>query len=182
MGIRLADEARLVDPVQFALSADLRADCHLSTIHGDLNGYNVLVDAYNECWLIDFANTCQGPLMQDFATFEVFLRVMLVEESNWKSLLAWARSLSGVSDLRISALPSDLAGSDEIDKAHQTVLTVRRLALQEHRAETERSYLIGLLFNALKLMTVMSLGRAQRDHALISAALIAEILRNDISK
>ena len=64
----------------------------------------------------------------------------------------------------------------EITKAHEAILTVRKLALQDFRTETERAYLIGLMFTALKVMTIMELAPAERDHALMSASLIASRL------
>jgi len=175
--IWLRDRIALVNPIAFALAANFHTDCSISTVHGDLNGYNVLVDHHNETWLIDFASTCQGPVLQDYASFETFLRLSLVTCEDHDLLYAWERALFDAPDLcRPTSLP-DLTGMPEIAKAHQAVLTLRRLAMQECTEKFERPYLIGLLFNALKILTIMNLPPAQRDHALISAALVAERLQ-----
>ncbi len=175
--IWLRDTGLLINPVTFVLSADLCTDTKISTIHGDLNGYNILIDRRQETWLIDFASTCKGPFLHDYATFETFLRVSLVKCSDPNLLYSWDRLLLHAPDLCTAPLAPDLAYIPEIEKAHQAILVVRKLALQEHMGDTERAYLIGLLFNALKLVTVMDINSSQRDHALISAALIAERLQ-----
>jgi CheY-like chemotaxis protein len=173
----LQDKVRILDPVTFALSGNLKSDSYTTIIHGDLQGYNVLVDRHNETWLIDFASTCKGPLLQDYASFETFLRISMVECTDWDRLYEWAGAMFHASDLRKPSLPDSVKGIPDIEKAHQTILTVRKLAFQEPAVEIEREYLVGLLFNALKIVTIMNLAPAQRDHALISAALIAERLQ-----
>jgi CheY-like chemotaxis protein len=177
--IWLGDEIALLNPVEFVISADLTLDSYTAVIHGDLNGYNVLVDPHRDTWLIDFASTCYGPLLQDYASFETFLRLSLVECVDWRLLHAWDCALFSAPDLCTPELPSGLTDIQEIEKAHQIILAVRRMALEERPGETVRSYLIGLLFNALKVLTIMNLSATQRDHALISAALITARLQAD---
>ncbi|MBN1873936.1 MAG: response regulator [Anaerolineae bacterium] len=166
----------LLNPVLFALSADLHADYTETTIHGDLHGHNILVDRRHEAWLIDFANVCKGPLLQDYVALENFLRVSLVECSAWDILQTWEHALFNSTDLCHIALPESIAQNPVISKAHEAVLKIRQLAFHYPLCDTKRTYLVGLLFNALKAFTVMDLPALQRDHALLSAALIAERL------
>ncbi len=175
--IWLADTVPLVNPVTFALSSDLRADVYMTILHGDLNGYNVLIDRHRETWLIDFAKTCRGPLLQDYATFETFLRLSLVTSKDRHLLYDWAQVSFGAGSLCDIVLPSPLQHNPQIQKAHQAILTVRKLALQNRMGDAEKTYLVGLLFNALKIMTIMNLPPAERDHALIAASLIAQRLQ-----
>lgn len=174
----IQNQVKVLNPVTFALSGNLRTDSYTTILHGDLQGYNVLVDRHNETWLIDFASTCKGPLLQDYASFETFLRISLVECADWVRLYEWDSAMFNAPDLRKPSLPDSLKGIPDVEKAHQTVLAVRELAFQEPVVEMEREYLVGLLFNALKIVTIMNLSPAQRDHALMSAALIAERLQN----
>jgi CheY-like chemotaxis protein len=178
--ITLGDDIFLENPVEFALLANLQANTYISTIHGDMNGYNVLVDHRNETWLIDFANTCKGPLLYDYASFEVFLKVSLIETQDWQLFYKWERILLDTPDLRAPAQSPDLAAVSDIQKAHQIVLAIRRLALRERMGETDKTYLISLLFNSLKLLTVMDLPPLQRDRALISAALVVKRLQANL--
>lgn len=172
--IWLGDEVRLINPVQFVLSTDLTADSFTCVIHGDLHGYNVIVDQFGEAWLIDFANTGEGPLIQDYVSFETYLRVSMIKCQDWRVLYEWDQALFGATDLCVAPLPEVLSYYPEIVKAHHAILTVRELACSAAPSNTQRTYLIGLLFMALKLMTIMNLSRHQRDHALMSAALIAQ--------
>ncbi len=166
----------MLNPVLFALSADLHADYAETTIHGDLHGHNILIDRRHETWLIDFANVCKGPLLQDYAALETFLRVSLVECEDWDILQAWERTLFNATNLWDITLSADITKTPAIKKAHAAILKMRQIAFEQHPCDTERVYLISLLFNALKAFTVMDLPAIQRDHALLSAALISEKL------
>ncbi len=172
-------EQRLVDPVDYALTADLRRDSFTSIIHGDLNGFNILVDRHRATWLIDFANTCRGPLMHDFACFETSLRLDLAAELTLADAFRWEQALMETELLKPS-LPPDLATVPHLATVHMAVETTRKLAQQAHSGDIENAYLIALLFNALKLMTVMNLPPKLRDRALLAAALIATRLQTNI--
>ncbi len=55
---------------------------NLSTIHGDLHTYNILVDQFNKAWLIDFGRAKKGHTLFDFVELEAHLRhIALGEES-----------------------------------------------------------------------------------------------------
>jgi len=166
----------VLNPVAFVLSADLTTDYVKATIHGDLYGHNVLVDRRKETWLIDFARACKGPILQDYASFEIFLRITSAQCTDWDKLQVWEQSLLDIANLSVCVLPAELATDPAIQKAHRAVLKIRELAFRENMQTTEKAYLISLLFNALKSFTVMSLPAIQRYHALFSAALIAEKL------
>lgn len=176
----LDSETELIDPVAFALSADLRADSCIGTIHGDLQGYNVLVDHRAETWLIDFASANTGPLLHDYAMFETFLRISLIKMLDWRVVYRWEKNLFASPDIRDATLSNEFADNAELVKAHRAIARVRHLAMTDPTAET-KPYLIALLFNALKLATVMDLPNAERDHALIAAAVIAERLSQRVS-
>jgi hypothetical protein len=166
---------RLVDPVRYALTADFAMDSSTSIIHGDLNGYNVLVDQRNDTWLIDFANTRRGPLAHDYACFETSIRLDVAAALPLNDAWQWESALLN-SGAQTSSVPPSVTVTPELERAHAAVCTVRRLALEGHMMN-QRAYLCGLFFNALKLMTVMDLNVHLRDRALLSAALIAEQLQ-----
>ena len=174
--IWLGSDIPLTDPIEFALFADLRADTQIAIIHGDLYGYNVLVDERDETWLIDFAATDRGPLLQDYASFETFTRFLLVDSNDWQQLYEWAALSYGAADLSRVELPPRLAAIPEIAKAHAVIQRIRTLALSDLDSAAQRSYLIGVLFNAIKVLTVMNMEPTCRDHALITAAVVAERL------
>lgn len=167
-----ADVPPLVDPVEFALTATLEADCAEMIVHGDLHVHNVLVDSPGNSWLIDFANTSRGPIWFDYAFFETSSRVELVVGTP-DELYVWARLLSTVDQVE---LPPALASNPDIRNMHPVVNTIRELAFT-NRAELDRlGYLHGLLFKALRLITVRFLSAEHRLHALIIASQAAERL------
>jgi CheY-like chemotaxis protein len=166
----------LVNPVEFVFGQPLIGDAHLTLVHGDLTGYNVILDHHFETWLIDFAKTGQGLLLQDFASFENFVKFSLLESREPRLFYEWEKELVNSSTLNPLADLLRLQVPDQCSKAHQAVLTIRQLAYQVSGDEHLREYLIGLLFHALKLITIKSLKPGQRDLALVSAALICQRL------
>jgi CheY-like chemotaxis protein len=178
-GLRFLKDIPLINPVEFILDRPLIGDAYLTLVHGDLTGYNVILDHHQETWLIDFAGTGQGLLLQDFASFENFVKFSLLESDDPQSFYAWERELANSLTLQPSGRLLDLAPPDEFSKAHQVILAIRRLAYQVSGDDHPREYLIGLLFHALKLITIMSLKPIQRDLALVSAALICQRLIED---
>ena len=68
-------DSALPNPVEYALSGNFVGSYVETTIHGELHCHTVLVDACDETWLVDFANTGKGPLLQDFIAFEASLLI-----------------------------------------------------------------------------------------------------------
>jgi CheY-like chemotaxis protein len=172
----LNTDAPLPDPVEYALSGDFTGSYVETTIHGDLHMHTVLVDDCNDTWLIDFANTGRGPLLQDYIAFEAALLIESNELKSGRTQFEWGRALFGQPGELFPRLPNKLAGVPEVAKLHHAVLTVRRLAYHEMKGDQARMYLIGLFFTALRLMSVKFLTPPKRFHALTIAALIAENL------
>jgi CheY-like chemotaxis protein len=166
----------LVDPVEFALAADLEADCAELIVHGDLHVHNVLVDSQQNSWLIDFANTSRGPLWFDYAFFEISARVELVSGTPMQ-LYEWARLLASVETIALPPLPPALASRPEIAHAHPLIDAVRQIAFASRPSLDRLGYLHGLLFKALRLVTVRFLSPECRLHALIIASQVAERLQ-----
>jgi CheY-like chemotaxis protein len=178
-GLWFLEDIPLINPVEFILDRPLIGDAYLTLVHGDLTGYNVILDHHQETWLIDFAGTGQGLLLQDFASFENFVKLSLLESTDPRSFYEWERELANSLTLQPSTKLLDLAPPDEYSRAHQVILAIRRLAYQVSGDDHPREYLIGLLFHALKLITIMGLKPIQRDLALVSAALICQRLMAD---
>ncbi len=171
----------LANPVEYALTADFTGAYHESIIHGDLHAHNVLVDHRDETWLIDFANTGRGALLHDYIALEAALLVEVNTITDGRTLLAWSRALFAQPGDLFPELPLDLITNSAVVKAHNTIMTIRRLALNpEHHLDlvaAQRMYLVGLLFTTLRLMTVKFLRAPRRFHALTLAAGITEALQ-----
>jgi len=174
--LRLGLRARLPDPVAFALGDALPTDYRVATIHGDLHVHNVLLDERGDTWLIDFANADEGPLIQDYATFEVSLLVEMADESaGWEPFYEWALLLTASPGQPLPPLPARLAALLPLARAHAAVGVVRELA-RRHMEPDARAYLICLLYTALRMTTVKFLTPEKSLYALILAAAAARAL------
>ena len=49
----------------------------MSYVHGDLNAANILVDAHDNVWVIDFFHAGRGHVLKDLAKFENDLLYLL---------------------------------------------------------------------------------------------------------
>lgn len=176
----LPDGKPIPNPLHHMYTADFNANYFETVIHGDLHTHNVLIDRRLDTWLIDFADTGRGPLLQDYAAFETSLVVEMVECEDRDLLRDWAHALYTADYIVNPPLPAHLKAIPAIAKAHQAVQTVRGLALRERfgfMGEAEKTYLIGLFFTMLRLTTVQFLNPVKRAHALLAAAFIAERLQ-----
>jgi len=177
---KFLDRIRLVNPVKFVLGRPLIGDAYLTLVHGDLTGYNVILDHHLESWLIDFAKTGPGLLLQDFASFENFVKFSLLDAVDPQAFYNWENELAGTTTLRPSDRLLQLQMDDgQLIKVHQVILTIRRLAYQVSGDDHLREYMMGLLFHALKLITIKKLDPIQYDLALVSAALVCRRLMED---
>jgi|GEM_PF-2091865 len=168
---------RLPNPLRYARGASFRADGFFTTIHGDLNGQNILLDAHHATWLIDFLTTTDdGHILQDYAALETHLRFRLAPESgcNFEMLLQWTR---GCFTGSLLAAPFSPAAYDHpgLLKAHRVLQHIRTLAAQTS-GYSERAHLIALFFNSLHAATYQEASDFTRNHALYCAAKIAQRL------
>jgi CheY-like chemotaxis protein len=177
----LPNGAPLANPVSFVESVSLVRRLLVCTIHGDLTGYNVLVDRHLETWLVDFGNLCVGPAVQDFASFECYVKSALLRVDDWQTIYEYEKASLRSAKLLSNPKLINPSGLPELTKANGTIRLVRWLAYDILGEECIDEYMIALLFNSLKMITIRSLPRARRDHALISAALVCERLSHNQS-
>lgn len=168
---------RLPNPLRYARGASFKADGFFTTIHGDLNGQNILLDQHHATWLIDFLTTTDdGHILQDYAALETHLRFRLAPEacSDAAPLLDWTRACFEPGQPG-SPLPTSICDHAGLRKAHQVMLHIRALAAQT-TGYNERAYLIALFFNTLRAATYREANDCTRNHALYCAAKIADRL------
>lgn len=177
----LGEDIQLHNPVSFVRTHSFEQSTLYGIIHGDLQGYNVLIDHRQETWLIDFASTTRGPIAQDYALFEAYLLVSILEAEDWQALYPWYELLFKAGSLTAVPLLGELRTKQDIWKAHTAILTIRRLAFGDAVSLSESEYLISLLFNLLKLLTILNLPSTQRDFALIASSFVASRLANLLS-
>ena len=75
-----------------------------SYVHGDLNGANIIIDAQQNVWMIDFFHTHQGHILKDLIKFEndlLFIFTKITSEEEWKEGRKLIDLLLSVTDLSV---------------------------------------------------------------------------------
>ncbi|MEZ4713528.1 MAG: phosphotransferase [Caldilineaceae bacterium] len=156
----VTDTAALLQPLaELDVLLDRVVEARFSTIHGDLNLNNVLVDvATGFAWLIDFADTRHGPTLYDLQRLEVQVIIKLLPDLFAQmSALPVAAQMAALANL-LDALhadpPAPLAPDAALQEPYVLLAHIRRLARQYLMDDLEwDEYYLGLmaaLMGALK--------------------------------
>lgn len=183
----LTDGGRaFLNPLTVLSTGKLRLTTYEAITHGDFNEHNILLDRQGNPWLIDFQRTGRGHVLRDLIQLDAVVRLRLLEpeEATLDERLRMEEILcrgerfprAGEPD----GVPPEIA-NPAVAKALATCLLLRRLAgriVANNPNADQREYLAGALYYALNLLTRFSSVRTlQREHALLSASLIAERLQ-----
>lgn len=130
-------------PPVSALLADLRAgkydplpraEVRWATVHGDLHGDNLMVDANNNAFLIDLDSWRPGPILSDVAHIEGFVLfdyLVLTSEAEFNEAMRLVPLLAGSYLLPTSTTPAALGlSSANVISAFETVRALRALAVE----------------------------------------------------
>ncbi len=158
---------------------------HLSISHGDLNPHNMLVDESNRIWLIDFQSTGESHILRDIATLDAVVRFQILQthEASLEERLAFEEILcSAESYTHLETLDQSFhSDNPALRKAFDTVVYLRTLArhtMSSSRRAEIHEYYIALMYIALNtLRFTETLSTLQRQHALLSASLLADRLK-----
>ena len=167
---------------------DRVVEARFSTIHGDLNVHNILVDpATGFAWLIDFADTREGPTLIDLQRLEVQVwtkllpeRVAEADESGSDDMLADALTDTVVANLA-HALHADPPPARTAHTAYQEAYTVlvgiRRLARQYLMDDLDwDEYYLGTLVALVGTLKYSELNARARRTALVTAGTVHALL------
>lgn len=181
--LTLFSDRRFRNPVDAVAEQRLVRSTYECTTHGDLNPGNIFVDKAGDTWLIDFFGTGPGHILRDVAQLDSALRFTLLAEHDatlaerlqMEELLCEAERFSQVSQLA-GRLVSD---NTKLVKLYETVVHLRTVAQRlvvQNRSDDMSEYSIALLYNALNTIRPYGLPKVQREHALLSACLLAQQL------
>lgn len=149
-------------------------------IHGRVNGNTVLLDQDGHTWLIDFSQAGRGPLLCDFLSLEMAVKLDLLEVFSIEERYNLERALLSGVRLDEAATATDL--SPEVSKALAVASHIRRLAAGIVGPEQE-PYLLGLFYCAVSRIATFdpTVRHTRRElvpfvHSLLLAAMTGEKL------
>ncbi len=171
------------NPLHFMGHATFIRPTYECFTHGDFNPDNILVDEARHTWLIDFQSTGSGHILRDIATLDAVIRFQLLtsDDATLDERLKMEEALCSIN--RFSQLEQLVTRfeteNSKLRKAYELVIYLRTIA----RRQVERSandlideYYIALAYIALGTLRYSALSDVQREHALLSASLLADYL------
>jgi DNA-binding NarL/FixJ family response regulator len=151
--------------------------------HGDLHARNIFVDAQQRSWLIDFQRAGRGHCMRDLSQLDSVIRFQLLrrDDATLAERLEMEELLCSVTQYSELFGLSELTPGDNpaIAKAYGAVIYLRMLAerlTRSYPAPDMSDYYIALVYNSLNFLRMYTRSRVQREHALLSASLLVDLL------
>jgi anti-anti-sigma factor len=151
-----------------------------SSVHGDLNMKNVLMDETNNLWLIDFAETRYSHILRDIVKLEAVIKGEMVPLTSRETLeelvrrdipFLTAKSLSDIPD------PAEISKNPAMEKAFRVAGKLRSEASRITLTDDDiTQYYIGLLPFTLNLLSYSSVNEYQKEYGWIAASLICRQL------
>jgi CheY-like chemotaxis protein len=152
--------------------------------HGDFNQHNLLVDNDGHVWMIDFQETDYSHFLRDIAMLDSVIRFQLLrsKEATLKECLRMEDALCSIERFsQVEQLENKLSTTNQaLAKAYAIVVYLRTLAsklMYQNPNDNMSEYYIALLFHSLNTLRFSSLSILQREHALLSACLLANHLK-----
>jgi protein-tyrosine phosphatase len=174
----------LVDFYRDALEApELRAKTagshYVAYVHGDLNGANVIVDAHDNVWIIDFFHTHRGHVLKDLIKLEndlLYIFCQLREPTELADAFALSEALLAVEDLGAPPpIALDALRSPEVRRAAETVLALRSLYGPLVQADRDPlQVFVGQLRYAVHTLSFDESSALQKQWALYTASLLGD--------
>ena len=180
----LDSDRTFTNPLIAAASQSFIRSTYTCTTHGDFNRHNIFVDKSGHMWLIDFQGTGPGHILRDVAGLdsEVRFGLLAAEEATLEERLKMEDALCSIDRFsQVEQLTTQFPTENKaLAKAYATVVYLRTIArsLVAHNPNDDISeYYIALLYHAMNTIRFTSLlALRQREHALLSASLLAEKL------
>jgi protein-tyrosine phosphatase/nicotinamidase-related amidase len=151
-----------------------------SYVHGDLNGANIIIDAQDNVWLIDFFHTHRGHVLKDLIKLEndlLYIFTPLPDDETLEEALRISDALLAVEDLAAEPPDADDIGltTPALRRAWRTLRKLRSFyaALIDTDRDPEQSW-IGMLRYAVHTLSFDESSRRQRLWALYTAGRASE--------
>ena len=179
----LRDQRNFTNPFLVTTDLTLVRPTYVCTTHGDFNQHNLLVDHTGHVWLIDFQGTGQSHILRDVSMLDSAVRFQLLtsEQATLQERLQMEEALCGIERFsQVEQLATAFSTENPVlAKIYDTVVHLRtwaRKLVQQNPNDDMSEYYIALLYNAMNTVRFSSLSSGQREHAVLSASLLADRL------
>ena len=179
----LNDRRAFTNPLVVTAGLSLVRPTYVCTTHGDFNQHNLLVDGSGHVWLIDFQSTGQSHILRDVAMLDSVVRFQLLaaEEATLEERLRMEETLCSIDRFsQLEQLATNFSTENQaLAMAYATVVHLRKSArrlVEQNPSNDISEYYIALLYNAMNTIRFTSLSSGQREHAVLSASLLADRL------
>ncbi len=179
----LHGERLFTNPLLAMAGPPLVCSTYTCPTHGDFNQHNLLVDTAGHTWLIDFQATGPGHILRDVAQLDSEIRFLLLapDEATLEECLSMEETLCSVE--RFSHVPELTpcfpTENRALAKTYATVVHLRiltRKLVAQNPSDDMSEFYIALFYNAVNTFRYASLPSRQREHALLSASILADRL------
>ncbi|MCB1326367.1 MAG: isochorismatase family protein [Spirochaetales bacterium] len=187
-GLRVPNVCRFYERDLEELSEPYSAPRYMAYVHGDLNGANILIDASENVWLIDFFHTHRGHILKDLIKLEndlFYIFTPIESEQELREACALTDHLLAHEDLGVPPAP-DQAGRfrlPALQKAYRVCCHLRSFYPELVQADRDPYQLYtGIVRYAMHTLSFDESNEWQRRWALYAGSLaahrIAAILRS----
>lgn len=180
----LSGDRLFTNPILAAATHHFREHTYICPTHGDLSESNVLVDEEGHTWLIDFGRTGPGHILRDVAELDASVRIQLLveNEATLGERLEMEETLCRAEQFDDLPLLADEFRTENqaLAKNYATAIHLRTLAhkllVGRNPNASLREYYVAVFYYTLNYVRYYDLPKIQREHALLSASLLAERL------
>ncbi|TGL07307.1 isochorismatase family protein [Leptospira bouyouniensis] len=159
-----------------------------SYVHGDLNGANIIIDAQENVWMIDFFHTHRGHIIRDLLKLEndvLYIFCKIETEAEWKEALILTEILHRQEDLGIPLpfeAPKELS-NDKFRKAYRVVAKLRSYYPRLVKLDRDPYQMhVGALRYAMHTISFDECNEWQKKWALYVGAKLIDKIKSYIQK
>lgn len=155
---------------------------YVSYIHGDLNGANIIIDAQENIWIIDFFHTHKGHILKDLIKLENDILYIYTKYDSSISVQEGILLLESLLEIQDIAIPPEIElrnkfSIPEIQKAFDTIIHLR--SFYKNLIHTDRDpyqYWVAALRYAMHTLSFDESDTEQKKLALYMSCRLSEII------
>lgn len=161
---------------------------NMSYIHGDLNGANIIIDAQDNVWMIDFFHTHKGHIIRDLLKLEndiLFIFCKIETEDEFKEAIKLSDHLHNWEDLGIAPSIESPAflKNPKLIRAYRVIAKLRSFVPNLVKLDRDPYQMyVGALRYAMHTLSFDESNEFQRKWALYVGAKLIEKIKSSIQR